>query len=327
MSQSPAILKLLLLSCVVCLLLAGISDRAAAVPVSFEATDNATVQAAGPRTGANGKNFFNLEGSANAAFASFGVADFNFASLTPLGGTVTAVSDVTLKMTQSNAAFSHDGPVSVFQTDQTAVDIQSGTSPLTFTEGMDGAGAIDADLAPTTLLGTGMYVNAGTTMNPVDSYTLTLPVAVSASLIAAINGGTTFRLITTPDASDTAATYAGFGNNTFPGPTLEFEATLAGGTFADGDFDEDGDVDNDDLVNKWSVGFGTATGATHLTGDADKDGDVDGDDYLIWQQDYVPPEAVAAASPAPEPSGLILALAAGGAVAARRRRMPCRFQR
>jgi hypothetical protein len=49
------------------------------------------------------------------------------------------------------------------------------------------------------------------------------------------------------------------------------------------DFDEDGDVDHDDL-ERWNDGFGTAGGSTHAMGDADNDGDTDGRDWLIWQQ-------------------------------------------
>jgi hypothetical protein len=48
------------------------------------------------------------------------------------------------------------------------------------------------------------------------------------------------------------------------------------------DFDEDGDVDADDLV-RWTTGFEVA-GATHMQGDADGDGIVDGWDFLAWQQ-------------------------------------------
>lgn len=49
------------------------------------------------------------------------------------------------------------------------------------------------------------------------------------------------------------------------------------------DFDEDGDVDDADLV-LWEAGYGLAGSALHHDGDADDDGDVDGNDLLIWQQ-------------------------------------------
>jgi hypothetical protein len=48
------------------------------------------------------------------------------------------------------------------------------------------------------------------------------------------------------------------------------------------DFDEDGEVDGDDLV-RWSQNFGSS-GAGHAQGDADGDGRVDGADFLTWQR-------------------------------------------
>ncbi len=49
------------------------------------------------------------------------------------------------------------------------------------------------------------------------------------------------------------------------------------------DFEEDSDVDVDDLT-RWRTGFGLSIGATHKQGDADADQDVDGGDFLVWQQ-------------------------------------------
>jgi hypothetical protein len=48
------------------------------------------------------------------------------------------------------------------------------------------------------------------------------------------------------------------------------------------DFDEDGDVDGEDLV-RWRDGFGDI-GPAHADGDADRDGNVDGSDFLTWQR-------------------------------------------
>ena len=70
-----------------------------------------------------------------------------------------------------------------------------------------------------------------------------------------------------------------------------------------GDFDEDGDVDNDDL-SLWKSGFGTPTGAAVPDGDADGDGDVDNADLMIWQRNYTGP--LLATIPVPEPSGMLL---------------------
>lgn len=77
-----------------------------------------------------------------------------------------------------------------------------------------------------------------------------------------------------------------------------------------GDFDEDGDVDDADLI-VWESGYGTAAGAEATDGDSDGDGDVDGRDFLQWQRNfgqtswtYVPPGPLTSV---PEPTTLLLA--------------------
>jgi hypothetical protein len=196
------------------------SPTAHAAFVSVEATENATVQPAGPRTGGNGKNFLNVEGSANGAFASYGVADFIFPAP---GGVITGVTGATLALTQSNSGFSNSGPVSVYLTDNTSVSIQPGTPPPMIYQGTnDGAASVDPVLSPLTLVGTGMY-NEGAN-GDVDSIALSFTGGALTSILSAINGGTTLRLVVTPDAADTAATWAGFSNNTFAGPTLSLTA-------------------------------------------------------------------------------------------------------
>ena len=69
------------------------------------------------------------------------------------------------------------------------------------------------------------------------------------------------------------------------------------------DFDNDGDVDGDDLA-QWEGDFG-GPGS-----DADMDGDSDGSDFLDWQRQFgsgVPPLASVQGSAVPEPSTLLLA--------------------
>jgi len=74
--------------------------------------------------------------------------------------------------------------------------------------------------------------------------------------------------------------------------------------FQAADFDEDGDVDGDDLT-RWRNNF--ATGATHMTGDGDAD--ADGGDFLTWQRQLGSAPAVATGAAVPEPNAAILALA------------------
>ena len=64
------------------------------------------------------------------------------------------------------------------------------------------------------------------------------------------------------------------------------------------DFDDDGDVDGDDLA-RWHIGFGLGSFATHMLGDADADEDVDGGDFLAWQRQLGQPAPAAATVPEP----------------------------
>jgi T5SS/PEP-CTERM-associated repeat protein len=67
------------------------------------------------------------------------------------------------------------------------------------------------------------------------------------------------------------------------------------------DFDEDGDVDGDDLL-QWQGDFGPSA-----LSDADNDGDSDGADFLAWQQQLGSPSLQAETTAVPEPmSGAML---------------------
>jgi MYXO-CTERM domain-containing protein len=91
------------------------------------------------------------------------------------------------------------------------------------------------------------------------------------------------------------------------------------------DFDEDGDVDSDDLAD-WQSGFGE--GAQHDDGDADADSDADGLDFLTWQQQAgsgISADASLQAIPEPGPAPLwLMALAASGVWCRRRAAWPMR---
>lgn len=70
-----------------------------------------------------------------------------------------------------------------------------------------------------------------------------------------------------------------------------------------GDFDEDGDVDNDDLA-QWQGDY-----AINGDSDADGDGDSDGDDFLAWQRNFGSSiGSLSAIVSVPEPSSLLLTL-------------------
>lgn len=84
-----------------------------------------------------------------------------------------------------------------------------------------------------------------------------------------------------------------------------------------GDFNSDGTVDNNDLLD-WQTGFGTTGTAEIADGDADEDGDVDGSDFLIWQRNLSNP-AISGLESVPEPTTLLLGFAGLAALATLRR--------
>jgi hypothetical protein len=61
-------------------------------------------------------------------------------------------------------------------------------------------------------------------------------------------------------------------------------ATLGSPLPPDADFQEDGDVDENDL-DTWQDNYGACC-TIHTEGDSDWDGDVDGRDFLNWQRQY-----------------------------------------
>lgn len=98
--------------------------------------------------------------------------------------------------------------------------------------------------------------------------------------------------------------------------TLQFDAT----PILEADFDDDRDVDGDDLLI-WQQHYGESENATKSLGDADVDNDVDGSDLLVWQRQYTGSAALAAASTSsvPEPGSIALAITTIAIFASRRR--------
>ena len=200
-----------------------------AAALSALASDNATVQPAGPRGGGSGKAFFNIEGSANGTFASYGVADFGFGVLP---GTVIGVNSATIELVQSNAGFSTTGVV-LFSLDQTAapVDIQPGTSPLAF-DGAEPGTATDVSQGELMLVGFGggPFTYAVVASGQLDSYALTIGAVAQAELVSRLNAAQPIRIVVGTGEAGVAATWAGYTNSTYTGPTLKLDVTYDTGT-------------------------------------------------------------------------------------------------
>lgn len=182
--------------------------------ITTEAVDNRTVQPGGPRTGSSGLAFFNIEGSANGSFASFGLADFSFSALATPAASVDAAD---LLLIQNNAGFTTDGGLAIYATTNLAAP-----SGLFYDFGFAEEG-LGAQLDPLTLLATGTFteVSTGTT----DTYGLDAA-ALESLLLPVLNNGGTLRLLVVPTEAATAATYAGYTNFTYDGPTLDIDYTV-----------------------------------------------------------------------------------------------------
>jgi hypothetical protein len=209
------------------LLAVGNAAHAATVTSGpFEATDNSTIKPAGPRAGTSNQSFFNIEGSGNGTNASYGVADFSGAAFGISGAT--AVSALTLTLTESNAAFTVSGPVAVYLAGNATANIDNSGTPastLTYTGSAEGVEA--AAFGGLTLLGTYTFPSTGNaTATQVDTVTFnSLSSDASTALAALLNTGGSIRLVFTPEDAATAATSAGFTNTTLVGPQLSVTTT------------------------------------------------------------------------------------------------------
>jgi hypothetical protein len=198
-----------------------------------------------------------------------------------------------------------------------------GTTALVSAEGLYSLGnnvPMFADLAGTTP-GTGYDQ-----LNSIGPITLQSNTRLDVSLAGGFLPlpGQTFTLLTTTDLLT-----GNFGTVVLPTLPLglswsqqqtanSFSISLVG-TLLAADFDEDGDVDGDDLT-RWRSGFGTSS--LHAQGNADGDSDVDGNDFLVWQRSlgWRTSPLPASSTPVPEPTScLLLAAAIASASTARRR--------
>jgi hypothetical protein len=210
MSQ-PIALLVALLGMALCVTAARADD------FSTLAFDNATVWPSGPRMGDNGKNFFNTEGINNGQFASFGVADFDSSTL-GIDFTVATVTTVTVTLTQDNAAFTTDGSISFYITEDTTTSIQPADNAVFFdtndSEGLNG------QLQPVHFLGSGNFTQGPS--GTVDVFAYNLDDATAAYVTNVLNSQGTLRVVITPADPDVSATYAGFSDPNYPlqGPMI-----------------------------------------------------------------------------------------------------------
>jgi hypothetical protein len=188
---------------------------------SAAAVNNGTIQPTGPRMGPNGMDFFNMEGPTNMAFASYGAADFNSGDL-GINFPVGSIASVTVSLTQANAAFTHNGNINFYITEDTTTDISAdGMSPLVY-DATDDPEGLSQQLTPRHLLGSGTFTQ--TMDGDVDMFSFTPDDATVAYLINQIANSDVIRIVISPADETVAATYAGFSNVNFTGPVITLDA-------------------------------------------------------------------------------------------------------
>lgn len=203
------------------LLAAAVVSQAQVMSNTVLASNNATVQPGGPRSGSSGKAFFNIEGTDNGNFASYGVVDFD-GSAVSFSEAIAGLNSVTLAFTQSNAGFTADGALNFWVTADTTTNIEPGTSPLVFDANAAPNGVAAGALTPLYFLGSGVFteVSNGT----VDSYTFALSGDAKTLLESSLSGGTALRFLVTPGDAPVAATWQGYTNTAGGGPVVSFDA-------------------------------------------------------------------------------------------------------
>jgi len=199
-----------------------------ALSLSQLAFDNGTIQTAGPRTGANGYNFLNIE-NGSGTFGSYGILDFNgtqtissgtnpapgtYGGLFSFGTTIQATS-IAVRLTQDNASFTASGALNFYlaTANITGTSNHTGSSPnfadnaAQFNPVLLGAGTFTAGTG-TIVTGTGAPTAAGS--GTLDTYTFNLSGTAQSTISGAVNAGTPVRIIVRPNDAVVAATYAGF---------------------------------------------------------------------------------------------------------------------
>lgn len=203
-------------------LAAGLMSHAltvAADTARVEAFANATVQpeaSGGVRGGSSGLAFFNVEGSANAGFASYGVARFDTDAIRTafdlaFGTEAWTIDSVRIELVQSNAGFTTDGGVRIAYTGDDTTSILDATSTLAY--------PVVGDFPDAVTLTTYAFTEVAT--GTVESHDL----PDLGALWSDIALGSIVTLLFVETDAAVAATYAGHTNSTLAGPTLVVAAS------------------------------------------------------------------------------------------------------
>jgi len=209
------------------MLVAATAASASAELVQLEAFNNATVQPGGPRTGSSGLAFFNIEGSDYGNFASYGVMQFDFSGIAATydakygAGNWSVVDDASFSLFQSNAFFTVDGRVAFYSTmnNSDPFDAEPFYTP-------NGNSPFSNDYTDAAFMTTYDFVEIA------DGHEDIVSIGISDFADTITSGGVATFLIAEYDDAGVAATWAGFDNSEFAGPTLSVEVVPAPGVLA-----------------------------------------------------------------------------------------------
>lgn len=219
--------------CFVCL--TG-SSFAASLTSSVVAFDSQTIQSSGPRSGGGQPFFFNIQGSNNDDFASYGIVDFELTnsefSTTSL---ITSVTDFRLELIQNDPFFDASGSFDVYFTsgNSTAESLGINFENLiydSFEGGNPGIVSTDFPSDPE-LIGSDFSFTANNDLALTTMNFNSLPKTVSDAMAAAINNGTRFSFILAPGETDpdVSATFSGVGNFDYDGSIFDSKGNVLAG--------------------------------------------------------------------------------------------------
>jgi len=212
------------------------SMSAASLASNVVAFDSQTIQSSGPRNGGSQPFFFNIQGSNNGTFASYGIMDFELTrsdfSTTSM---ITSVTDFRLELIQNDPSFDSSGSFDVYFTsgNSTSGSLGDNVGNLiydSFAGGNPGIVSTDFPSNPT-LIGTDFSFTQNSDLALTTMDFNSLPAAVSDAIAAAINTGTRFSFILAPSGADpdVSATFSGVNNFDYDGTVLDSNGNVLAG--------------------------------------------------------------------------------------------------
>ena len=199
--------------------------------IDVPASSSNFVRPAGPVVGGAGTTGFEVEGSSNGTFSSFGVVDFDL-SAAMKDGFVDTADNVVLNLFQDNEFFTDGGSVDVFLASPAATKVtidgsiqyQSGQNGLASVPAVLSSGAIKLATYASVHEMNGADLPDGTEDN-VGLYGEEIGIAVANAL----ESDSAIRLLIVPTIANTASTYTGF-ESTIAVPSLSADLVVDDGT-------------------------------------------------------------------------------------------------